>query len=448
MKKKFKNLKLFLAVLGILFSLPAMAENYGKTLEVTTHGQVIQLEDLVLNPLHAPTVLSRIKVKNGVEFSIQLPENHQAELDASSVGIAGIEGNQIHVVKAGSLGFRVTKDNIRFDVLTHVNYFGVLQFNGSDAPGEIQVTSSNQHDLLTIPHGKFPGIVWFNSSNEELANVPHGTETVSLSDLLLSNNTSFKVMLRDGTSNELPSGIGGGESWCEFSLVNMLTPTTYSVSLTAQPSEGGTVSGAGTYDENSSVTVSASASQGWRFVKWTENGSEVSTSTSYSFQITGNRNLVAVFKEVPPTTYSVTLSASPSDGGTVSGDGTFEENTVVTVVAVANPGWHFLHWQHNGTTVSSDSSYSFAVTDNTALVAVFGVGSSLDELPPATTRAVIADGRLSIYSNSAAAISMYDMHGRVLLRSRIEAGATTIPLDIPRGTYFVKVNEETYKLLY
>ncbi len=445
MKEKFKNLKIFLAVLGILFSLPAMAAEYKKTIEVLTQGQIVQVTDLQLyQGADWENNKTRIKVKNGVEFYIQLPHNHQIE----SLDGGVLQGDLVRVINAGSVDFRFTSNGVNYGVLAHVNYFGVLQYAGGDAPGVIEVTPSNQHDVLSVPQGKFPGIVWFNSSNEELANIPHGTETVSLSHLLLSNNTSFKVMLRDGTSNELPSGIGGGESWCEFSLVNMLTPQTYSVSLSAQPAEGGTVSGDGIFNENSSVTVSASPNAGWKFVKWTENEIEVSTSTSYSFPITSNRNLVAHFEQIPPTQYTVALSASPAEGGSVSGGGTFEENTVVTVVAVANPGWHFLHWQHNGTTVSSDSSYSFAVTDNTDLVAVFGMGSSLDELPPATTRAVIADGRLSIYSNSAATVALYDMHGRVLLRSWIEAGVTTIPLDIPRGTYFVKVNEKTYKLLY
>lgn len=367
--EKFKNLKLFLAVLGILFSMPAMAVEYGTTLEVTTQGQVIQLEELVLNPLHAPTVPSRIKVKNGVEFYIQLPTNHQATLDASSTGIASIEGDQIHVFKAGSLGFQLTKDNTRYDVLAHVNYFGVLQYAGGDAPGVIEVTGGNSSSEVYFPDGKFPAIRWFSSDGTHIPSLDKKNR-VALATLLETGFSSFKVRTRDGTSNQLPNGLGGGESWNELQLT------------------------------------------------------------------------------VPPQTYTVTLSAQPAEGGAVSGDGIFNENSSVTVVAVANHGWHFLHWQHNGTTVSSDSSYSFAVTDNTDLVAVFGMGSSLDELPPATTRAVIADGRLSIYSNSAATVALYDMHGRVLLRSWIEAGATTIPLDIPRGTYFVKVNEKTYKLLY
>ncbi|RRD55631.1 Ig-like domain-containing protein, partial [Tannerella forsythia] len=107
--------------------------------------------------------------------------------------------------------------------------YGVLQYQGSDAPASIDVTLDNQNQTLSVPAGKFPGIVWFNGSGEELENIPRGTESVSLSAFLATNNTSFKVRLRDGTSNALPNGIGGGESWCEFTLVDKRTPATVSV---------------------------------------------------------------------------------------------------------------------------------------------------------------------------------------------------------------------------
>ena len=40
------------------------------------------------------------------------------------------------------------------------------------------------------------------------------------------------------------------------------------------------VTGSGTFDSGASVTVTVTANNGYKFVKWTENGSEVSTSAS------------------------------------------------------------------------------------------------------------------------------------------------------------------------
>jgi len=73
--------------------------------------------------------------------------------------------------------------------------------------------------------------------------------------------------------------------------------TAYNVSLDAVPSAGGSLSGRGAYIEGTSVTVTASPNQDYQFVRWIENGSELSTSPSYTFTINSNRNLEAVFSK-------------------------------------------------------------------------------------------------------------------------------------------------------
>ena len=78
---------------------------------------------------------------------------------------------------------------------------------------------------------------------------------------------------------------------------------TYTIAVFASPSAGGTVSGGGEFEENTSVTVSATANSGYSFVKWTKNGEQVSTDASYTFTATSDRTLVAEFKEVVYTVY-------------------------------------------------------------------------------------------------------------------------------------------------
>ena len=74
-------------------------------------------------------------------------------------------------------------------------------------------------------------------------------------------------------------------------------PVRYTVTLSVDPQGGGTASGGGTYQQGASVTVTAAPGEGYRFVKWTENGQTVSESTSYTFTVTGDRTLTAVFEE-------------------------------------------------------------------------------------------------------------------------------------------------------
>jgi hypothetical protein len=148
-------------------------------------------------------------------------------------------------------------------------------------------------------------------------------------------------------------------------------PQTYTVSVTANPTNGGTVSGGGTFIEGQTCTVTATAYSGFTFNNWTENGTVVSSNASYNFTVNANRNLVANFTANPVPTYTISVSASPANGGNVSGGGTFEQGETCTVTATANSGYTFESWTENGTEVSSNANYTFTVTGNRTLVAVF-----------------------------------------------------------------------------
>ena len=54
--------------------------------------------------------------------------------------------------------------------------------------------------------------------------------------------------------------------------------------------------------------------------------------------ITSATTLYAVWERIY---YTVTLSANPSEGGTVSGGGTYAAGTKVTISATANEGYEF-----------------------------------------------------------------------------------------------------------
>ncbi len=144
----------------------------------------------------------------------------------------------------------------------------------------------------------------------------------------------------------------------------------YNISVSASPSNGGSVSGGGTYNQGQSCTVHATANTGFTFVNWTENGTQVSTNANYTFTVTENRNLVANF-QAQPQQYTINVSASPTNGGSVTGGGTYQQGQTCTVSATANSGYNFVNWTENGTQVSTNTSYSFTVTSNRNLVAHF-----------------------------------------------------------------------------
>lgn len=147
-----------------------------------------------------------------------------------------------------------------------------------------------------------------------------------------------------------------------------IAPSAYTIAVTANPSNAGSVTGGGTYNQGQSCTVTATANTGFTFTNWTENGDVVSTNANYTFTVNSNRNLVANFTE---NTYTITVSANPSNGGTTSGGGTYNHGQSCTVIATSADGYTFMNWTENGTVVSTDANYTFVVTSNRSLVANF-----------------------------------------------------------------------------
>ena len=142
----------------------------------------------------------------------------------------------------------------------------------------------------------------------------------------------------------------------------------YTISVSANPANGGTVTGGGTFAQGQSCTVVASPNANYTFTNWTENGNVVSTNASYTFTVTSNRTLVANFTA---QTYIITVSADPTNGGIVTGGGTFNYGQSCTVTATANEGYVFHHWLENGDVVTTSASYAFTVTGDRNLVAIF-----------------------------------------------------------------------------
>lgn len=149
----------------------------------------------------------------------------------------------------------------------------------------------------------------------------------------------------------------------------VLTPITWSITATANPVEGGSVEGAGNYVNGETCTLTATSADDYQFAHWTENGEVVSTENPYSFTVTSDRALVAVFGSTIPV--SINVSASPTRGGLVSGGGEFLYGETCTVTATPNDGYNFINWTENGTIVSENQEYSFMVTNGSNLVAHF-----------------------------------------------------------------------------
>lgn len=129
--------------------------------------------------------------------------------------------------------------------------------------------------------------------------------------------------------------------------------------VTVTAGDGGTVSGGGTFEENSTVTVTAVPDSGCRFIRWMENGAQVSTDESYAFPLTGDRNLTAEFARNSSggSTYTITTPETTGGAVTVSPSRASSGRTV-TITATPDLGYEL-----ESLTVLGSRGNEIALTD-------------------------------------------------------------------------------------
>ena len=152
----------------------------------------------------------------------------------------------------------------------------------------------------------------------------------------------------------------------------------YTITATANPSNSGTVSGAGTFNSGATCTLTATPASGYTFTNWKNGSTVVSTNSTYSFTVNANRTLTANFTASTPTTYSISVSANPAAGGSVTGGGTYTQGSSCTLRAYPNANYVFTNWTSGSTVLSSNPVYTFTVNSNKTIKANFSVVTNCD----------------------------------------------------------------------
>ena len=125
----------------------------------------------------------------------------------------------------------------------------------------------------------------------------------------------------------------------------------------------------------------ATAASGYHFVNWTDAaGNEVNTNAAYTPAKVNGLNVAATYTAnfaVNPTYYTITASASPASGGTVTGGGTYVEGSSVTLKAAAKEGYTFLDWHEDGKSIGTGATIDVAVSGDRTITSHFRASSSV-----------------------------------------------------------------------
>lgn len=141
----------------------------------------------------------------------------------------------------------------------------------------------------------------------------------------------------------------------------------YTIAVTAEPEAAGEIEVDALYEFGDPAILKAVPFPGYCFVKWTQNGITVSSSPTYTFNVTGNRDLVGHFA----WGNMINAIVEPASAGSVSGEGVYQTGTGVTLEAIPSPGYVFLRWTESNAPVSTSASYTFTCSTSRTLMANF-----------------------------------------------------------------------------
>ena len=168
-----------------------------------------------------------------------------------------------------------------------------------------------------------------------------------------------------------------------YTAVFTRTLNKYSVSVSTV---NGTVTGCPTEDVDygTAVTLNAKANEGYRFAGYYVGNTRVSSSSTYTFTVKDNTEVVAKFNQKPGSELKVQvvggtgLKVKIGANGVETTQSIFYDNKdvktgqYVTLTPTGISGYDFLYWiSDNGKIVSYSQVYTFMFTGQTSLTAVY-----------------------------------------------------------------------------
>ena len=150
----------------------------------------------------------------------------------------------------------------------------------------------------------------------------------------------------------------------------VFTPLQYEITTEADPVEGGTVTGAGTYDYGSTATLTATPNENYIFLCW----SDGIASNPRHVTVTGNANYKALFHYQGAPQYTITVLANNPELGTVTGSGTYPEGVTIEISATPAEGALFNGWDDGNT----DNPRSVTVTQDMTFTAIFEASTPVE----------------------------------------------------------------------
>ena len=169
-------------------------------------------------------------------------------------------------------------------------------------------------------------------------------------------------------------------------------PNSYTITANISPVGAGSVTGGGPYIYNIQASLTASANSGYEFLGWDTNGdgSVDNTANPYTFTVTDNATITAIFKQL----ITITICTNNAEYGQIFVNGSLTTSTTLTqdvntqindIMAIAKNNCAFLYWYDESTgSTYTNNPLNYTITQTTTLIAVFSSGL-LDDVAVVST---------------------------------------------------------------
>ena len=349
---------------------------YGEEVDFTTSGKLPIVTTADVTDVNSTSAVSGGNVKDdggeevtarGVVWSItgdpSLEENDGITEDGEGVGkftsqLKGLDRLTTYYVRAYAINSVGKSYGEQRDFTTYVNLATVTTSHVKNITTTTAVSGGNVKDDGGMDVTA-RGIVWSSVENPKLEENEGFTEdgegVGEFESKLTGLDPGTTYYVRSYATNS--AGIGYGY---ETGFTTNTKPT-YSLSLSAEPETGGKVDGEGNYEEGEEVELVATAGEGYEFVNWTDpQDSQVSDNATFTYTMPGED--IALTANFDLAEYNLTLSASPSEGGGVTGDGTYNYGDEVEITASPADGYYFDGWTGDTGHIDDAGSESATVT--------------------------------------------------------------------------------------
>lgn len=356
---------------------------------------------------------------HGSDFDVQL-DSVSATADSVAIDLTRFIGQNVRIAFYGE-SFRSNTDND-----FHIDNLRLISTGLPPVRHTVTLVSSDESMGSVSPAGATQ--VNQNTSFTATANAAEGYHFVSWTNgsTVVSHANPYTFIVS-----------------ADITLTAQFEMDTVKFAVTLAPADEtmGTVRPNGTtmVPEGDYFTATAVPNNGFRFEAWTNGTDTVSTENPYTFIVDREVSLTAAFVKVCRLDIDADLSM-----GIVTGQGTYDAGSQVTVTATPDPGYSFYGWVFDGTTDTVTSNpYTFTIYDSGTLHCLFGPTVSIDETTaenvtlspnPATTSVTIAG------LEEDTEVTILDASGREMFRTKAQAESLNVNLHgYAQGAYFVRI---------